>query len=156
MPADRPYSFRLRPATAVDQPAIKQLIRDAGINPLGLHWSRFLVAVDNRDALIGCGQVKAHGDGSRELASIAVVPAWRGQEVARALIEALLAQHGPPLWLTCMDRLVPFYARFGFSEVESAEQMPPYFRRAARFFNLYLRLSAGNGRLAVMVWTGPG
>lgn len=154
MPDDRQPRFDLRPATAGDQAAIRQLIRDAGINPLGLSWERFLLAEDEQGTPIGCGQVKAHRDGSRELASIAVVAAWRGRDVARAIIEALQQQHGPPLWLTCMDRLVPFYEKFDFSAVETAEQMPPYFRRASRFFNLYLKLTGGNGRLEVMVWTG--
>ena len=152
----RPPSFALRPATAVDQETIKQLIRDAGINPLSLSWERFLLAEDKQGKPIGCGQVKAHRDGSRELASIAVVPAWRGRAVARAIIEALQAQYGPPLWLTCMNRLAMFYAKFGFVEVKTAEQMPPYFRRAARFFNLYLQLTGATGRLAVMVWTSGG
>jgi hypothetical protein len=51
-----------------------------------------------------------------------------------------------------MDRLVPFYEPFGFVEISDKEQMPPYFQRATRLFNLYLKLTRGTGRLAVMVW----
>ena len=36
----------LRPATAADFPAIRALIRRVRINPYGLDWRRFLVAVD--------------------------------------------------------------------------------------------------------------
>lgn len=146
----------IRPAAAENQPDIKQLIRDAGINPLGLHWSRFLIAVDSSQTIIGCGQVKAHRDGSHELASVAVAREWRKQGIAGQIIQALQQEHGPPLWLTCMDRLVPFYRPFGFGSVETTEDMPPYFRRASRFFNLYLVLSRGKGKLAVMVWQGSG
>lgn len=146
--------FTLRPAAEADQPAIKALIRQAGINPLGLQWPRFLVAVDGEKCVIGCGQVKTHGDGSRELASLAVARGWRGRGVAAELITALQALYGAPLWLTCIDRLVPFYERFGFVRVEAAREMPAYFRRASRFFNLYLALRRDEARLAVMVWSG--
>lgn len=147
--------FGIRPATASDEEEIKALIRASGINPLGLHWPRFLVALDAGGTLAGCGQVKEHGDGSRELASIAVVEERRGQGVAGGIIRALQARQNAPLWLTCMDGLAPFYERFGFTRVSEREAMPPYFRRAARFFNLYLALTGGQGRLAVMVWSPP-
>lgn len=146
--------FTLRPATAVDQPAIKTLIRTVGINPLGLDWRRFLVAVDAGGALIGCGQVKPHRDGARELASIAVEKAWRRQGVARAIIEALMAREAPPLWLTCASPRVPFYSRFGFSEVRDRDAMPADFRRMTRLFRLYQTVTRRHDLyLAVMVWS---
>ena len=147
-----PEEYTIRPARQQDQPAIKQLIRDAGINPLSIHWSRFLIAEDESRTLIGCGQVKPRGDGSRELASIAVARPWRRRGVAGAVIKALQHEQETPLWLTCMDYLVPFYQQFGFKKVETRQEMPTYFRRASRFFNLYLALTRGKGRLAVMVW----
>ena len=110
-----------------------------------------MVAVDTSGALIGCGQVKPHRDGSRELASIAVKKEWRGQGIARAIIEQLIASNPGPLWLTCASRLTPLYARFGFREVTTPDDMPPYFRRASRLFNLYLQLTQKKGYLAVMV-----
>lgn len=143
-------TFTLRPATAVDQPTIRQLIRAVGINPLGLHWSRFWVAVTASHRLIGCGQVKSHRDGSWELASIAVEADWRGCGVARALITQLLAGHTGPLWLTCMDRLIPLYAQFGFVEVTATADMPPYFRRISYLFRLITRCSSSEEYLAVM------
>lgn len=144
-------NFSIHPATKVHHPAIKALINEAGINPMGLKWERFLVALDNDGALIGCGQVKPHGDGSRELASIAVAREWRNQGVARAIIKALTEQHPLPLWLTCMSRLVPFYEPLGFVEMADRKQMPPYFRRAVQFFPVYARLMSVQGYLAVMV-----
>lgn len=135
-----------------DQRPIRALIRTAGINPIGLKWSRFVVAVDAHGELVGCGQVKAHRDGSQELASIAVKRGWQRRGVATAVVRELQGTYGRPLWLTCMDRLVPFYEPFGFVEISDKEQMPPYFQRATRLFNLYLKLTRGTGRLAVMVW----
>jgi GNAT superfamily N-acetyltransferase len=144
--------YKLRPAGKDDQRPIRSLIRAAGINPLGLSWSRFIVAVDEQGQLVGCGQVKVHRDGSRELASIAVVRQWRRQGVASAIIRELQEGYGRPLWLTCIGRLVPFYEPYGFVEISDLEQMPSYFRRAKRFFNLYLKLRRATAQLAVMVW----
>lgn len=146
-------SFFLRPATAVDQPAIKALIREVGINPMGLDWRRFLVAVDEDGRFIGCGQVKPHKDGTRELASIAVVREWRRQGVAGDIIERLKEEHGRPLWLTCRSKLVPFYQPFGFVEITDLNQMSSYYRRAKRFVNLLVALTRSKMYMAVMLWS---
>jgi N-acetylglutamate synthase-like GNAT family acetyltransferase len=114
-------------ASAADQPVIRRIVRDANINPFSLDWRRFLVA--ERDGrIIGVGQVKPHGDGSRELASIAVIPDWRGRGIASAVIQALLARESGPLYLTCRSLLESFYVRFGFQRIER-DEMSPYFRR---------------------------
>ncbi|MBM2843258.1 MAG: GCN5-related N-acetyltransferase, partial [Anaerolineales bacterium] len=100
--------MHLRPATAADAGAIRSLIFRVGINPRDLDWRRFLVAVDVQGKLIGCGQVKPHSDGSRELASIAVRPKWRGRGLASEIIRRLMAEGGPPLWLMCRSDLADF------------------------------------------------
>jgi N-acetylglutamate synthase-like GNAT family acetyltransferase len=134
-------TYSLRPATQADFPAIRALIRAVQINPIGLDWRRFIVAVTPQEAIIGCGQIKPHRDGSRELASIAVVPEWRGRGVARAMIERLVEVSGgaafaeaeavEPLYLTCRASLGSFYERFGFRIIQP-DEMPPYFRRISR------------------------
>src|SRR6202521_2197724 len=91
----------IRTATEADQPTIRRLIKEANINPMSLDWPNFVVAEED-GAIVGVGQVKAHGDGSRELASIAVVPARQGQGIGRAIIETLLARApGIVIHLTC-------------------------------------------------------
>ena len=120
--------YILRPATANDFSRIRGLIRSVKINPMGLDWQRFILAVTPQDELIGCGQVKPHGDGTLELSSIAVIPERRGQGIARSIIEQLLAQYPGELYLTCRSGLGPLYEKFGFTPVEPSE-MPPYFRR---------------------------
>jgi amino-acid N-acetyltransferase len=142
--------YRLQKAKAFHQNEIKALIRAARINPLGLDWRRFIVALADDGQLIGCGQVKTHRDDSRELASLVVATAWRGQGVARALIRRLLVDHPCPLWLTCTATLVPFYTRFGFGEITNTALMPAYFRRVNRLFRLFTHLSPSINRLAVM------
>ena len=117
---------------------------------MGLKWQRFLVALDEAENVIGCGQVKPHRDGSQELASIAVVRKWRNQGIARAIIQELVYLHPLPLWLTCISRLVPFYEQFGFVEVAETQQMPSYFRWSVRLFAIYAKLTSVDGYLAVM------
>jgi N-acetylglutamate synthase-like GNAT family acetyltransferase len=126
----------LRSALEGDFPAIRALIRTVGINPTGLDWRRFVVAVTPNGKVAGCGQVKPHSNGSRELASIAVRPAFRRQKIAQAIIENLLAENPPPLYLICRNGLGSFYACFGFHAVRENE-MPLYFRRLMRVARLF-------------------
>ena len=146
--------YHLRLATQADQATIKAIIRANRLNPLGLKWSQFILAETAESEIIGCGQVKPHRDGSRELASIAVTPEWRNRGIATALINHLLAAHQPPLWLTCESKLTRFYHKFGFIEIQDSAQMPPYFRRLARLARLFLRLAPSDSHLAVMLYTG--
>jgi N-acetylglutamate synthase-like GNAT family acetyltransferase len=128
---EAPAEVDLRPAEQKDSGAIRELIRAVQINPLGLDWRRFIIAVDSSGHLIACGQIKPHQDGSLELASIAVIPERRRQGIATKIIERLIRSNSGPLYLTCRASLEKFYMRFGFSTLEPAE-MPPYFRRVAR------------------------
>jgi len=128
-------SIILRSATRADQPAITAVVRAARINPTGLDWKRFIVAVD-ADTIVALGQVKPHRDGSRELASIATIPARQREGLSRQIIEALLARERGDLYLMCRAPLVAFYERFGFHRALPAE-LPPFFRladKAARFW----------------------
>jgi N-acetylglutamate synthase-like GNAT family acetyltransferase len=147
-------SVTLRPATMEDAGAIRRLILRVGINPRDLDWKRFLVAVEADGRLVGCGQVKPHRDGSHELASIAVRPAWRKRGVASELIRRLMDQAGPPLWLMCRSSLAGFYTRFGFARIEDASRMPTYFRRVHRLAATAARLLPGDNPMAVMHWGG--
>ena len=139
----------IRPAESSDQQAIQKLIRQARINPTGLAWERFLVAVDKNGKVIGCGQIKPHSDGSRELASIAVIPEYRHQGIASTLIEELLAKSTGELYLMCRSSLGPFYERFGFRSVEGND-LPPYFKRMKRLARLIKSLDKNGETLLVM------
>lgn len=142
--------FIVRPAIREDIAAIRMLIHTVQINPTGLVWPRFLVAVTPQGNLLGCGQIKKHSDGSREMASIAVEEQTRGQGVARAVIEALLAQEPDrPLYLMCRTRLNLLYVKFGFQTVRP-EEMPLYFRRISRFERFINSKAKPEDRLTVM------
>ncbi|OGO38229.1 MAG: hypothetical protein A2W35_20440 [Chloroflexi bacterium RBG_16_57_11] len=148
--------FSLRLASEDDFASIRKLIRQVGINPMGLNWVRFVLAVDDEGQMIGCGQIKIYGDGSRELASIAVVEAWRNRGVASEIIRHMMEDESGRLFLTCRAGLGPFYQRFGFRQVTPAE-LPPYFRRLSRLVSLFraLHLMPREG-LLIMVWAGRG
>jgi N-acetylglutamate synthase-like GNAT family acetyltransferase len=127
----------IRPATQSDQETIRRLIQEANLNRMSLKWPHFVVAEDGRE-IVGIGQVKAHGDGSRELASIAVVPARQRQGIGSAIIETLLAREQGVVHLTCRRQLQGYYERFGFRRLETAE-FPPYFRRLVPIINMVAR-----------------
>jgi N-acetylglutamate synthase-like GNAT family acetyltransferase len=151
--------FVLRPATAVDEPIIRALIREGRINPFGLHWPKFIVAVDaQNDTVIGCGQLKRINDEVYELASLAVTAVWRRRGVAQAIIHALQEKHQAqhphlPLWLMCESRLVPFYTQYDFVELHDYTQMPRHFARYKRLVSGMMWLFRQRGYLAVMRWS---
>jgi len=143
--------FTIRSAQASDEKAIKGLIRETRLNPLGLKWPHFVVAEDEQGVFIGCGQIKTHKDGTRELASIAVVKGWRGRDVASTIIHQLLNGASRPLYLMCGSRLIPFYQPFGFEEISDAAAMPATFRRYRRFVDWMSWFTRSSEYLAVMV-----
>ncbi len=137
--------FGLRPAREEDQSLITSFIRNEHLNPLSLNWRHFWLAEMADGEVIACGQVKPHGDGSRELASLVVLPPWREQGVAAALIAKLQVEGGRPLWLTCRSGLAPFYERFGFVDMTRSDSLPPYFRRIRGLADVFIRLAQGPG-----------
>ena len=116
---------------------------------MGLDWKRFVVAVNDRDEMVGCGQLKPHGKDILELASLAVYPQFRGQGVARAIIEHLLADSPRPLYLMCESSLGPLYEKFGFRRIEY-DEMPRYFQRISKLAGIVTTLARRDERLLVM------
>jgi N-acetylglutamate synthase-like GNAT family acetyltransferase len=139
----------LRPARETESAQIKDLIHFVGINPMDLDWRRFVVAVNERDEMIGCGQLKPHGKDILELASLAVYPEYQGQGVGRAIIEYLLNDSPRPLYLMCESSVGPLYEKFGFRGI-SYEDMPRYFQRISRLARLATALARREERLLVM------
>jgi N-acetylglutamate synthase-like GNAT family acetyltransferase len=128
----KPYLL-IRTASVADQKTIEQIVTEADINANDLDWQRFTVA-EMDGAVIGTGQVKRHKDDTRELASIAVRPAWQGQGIASRIIQALLQCETEPVYLICEEQAEAFYARFGFRKLAPSEfpHMLAVIRRAFR------------------------
>ena len=141
--------FSLRPALEADAPTIQALIELVDINPAGLDWRRFVLAVDGADRLIGCGQLKPHGKEVLELASIAVHPEHRGKGIARAVIEHLLAASPRPLFLMCQSSMGKLYEKFGFQTIDY-EHMPRYFQRLTRVEGLVQLMESEGESLLIM------
>ena len=127
--------FTLTQALESDFPSIKALIDETRINPTGLDWRRFTVARSAQGEVVGCGQLKPHGDGTTELASIAVTQTWRRQGVASAVIRKLIADAPRPLYLTCLSHNGSFYEKFGFRTIRG-DELPKYFRRLTKVAGL--------------------
>jgi len=142
-------NFALRPARETESRVIKDLIHSVGINPMGVDWKRFVVAVNSQDEVIGIGQLKPHGKEILELASIAVYPEYRGQGIARAIIEYLLKDSPRPLYLMCESKNGPLYEKFGFLEIPY-EEMPRYFRRISKLAGLASTLTRHDQRILIM------
>ena len=139
----------IRPARESESARIKELIHLVGINPIDLDWKRFVVAVNDQDEMLGCGQLKPHGTEVLELASLAVYPEHRGQGVARALIEYLLRNSPRPLYLMCESSVGSLYEKFGFRGI-SYEEMPRYFQRISKLAGLVTTLARREEHLLVM------
>ena len=139
----------IRPAREVESAQIRELIHLVGINPMDLDWKRFIVAVNDHDEMIGCGQLKPHGKEILELASLAVYPDHQGKGVARAIVEYLLMDSPRPLYLMCESSLGPFYEKFGFRGI-SYEEMPRYFQRITKLVGLATTLGRREEHLLVM------
>ncbi|MFN8413135.1 MAG: GNAT family N-acetyltransferase [Anaerolineales bacterium] len=128
-------NYIIRSALEAEATQIKDLIHLVGINPMGLDWKRFVVAVTEQGQVISCGQLKPHGEDVIELASIGTLPEYRGMGIARAVIEDLLKKAPRPLYLMCISHNGPMYEKFGFATI-SVEQMPKYFRRMKNVFDM--------------------
>ena len=139
----------IRPAKETEASQIRELIHLVGINPMGLDWKRFVVAVNDQDEMLGCGQIKSHGQDVLELASIAVYPEQRGKGVARLIIEHLLKNSPRPLYLMCESGIGPMYEKFGFSPMKY-EEMPRYFQRISKLAGLVTTLAQREERLLIM------
>jgi N-acetylglutamate synthase-like GNAT family acetyltransferase len=109
----------LRRALPGDQPAIESLVRSERLNPTGLQWWHFVVAVDP-NGLAGAVQLREHADGTRELGSLVVRPELRGQGLSAQLIDLLLRSVHERVLLITHESMVPYFARWGFSPLAAA------------------------------------
>jgi N-acetylglutamate synthase-like GNAT family acetyltransferase len=128
-------NYKIRAAQESEFAQIKNLIHEVGINPSGLDWKRFVVAVNDEGRVISCGQFKPHIGDILELASIGTLPEYERQGLASAIVTELLKTPTRPLYLMCMEHNGSFYERFGFRSIDE-DEMPKYFRRLKKLFKV--------------------
>jgi amino-acid N-acetyltransferase len=120
-------AIAIRRATERDQQAIRALVHSERLNPTGLNWPNFRVAVIG-GGIIGAVQMRKHSDGSRELASLVVSKEARGYGIASRMIDAMLAEHHEPVWMITAEPYAGAYSRWGFEPIE-ARMAPAKVRR---------------------------
>ena len=141
--------IKIRKATQADAGVIRSLVIAGRINPSGLNWRRFVVACLPDGEVIGCGQIKSHRDGSWEMASITVKRSWRGQGIARAMIDSLLSSFNGDLYLMCRSKHTGLYEGFGFRVIDE-DEMPRYFRKVKQLARLSELLLSEGEHLVIM------
>ncbi|MFN8377787.1 MAG: GNAT family N-acetyltransferase [Anaerolineae bacterium] len=127
----------IRPATAADEALIKRMVRAERLDPTKLQWPNFLIA-EVEDSVVGIGQIRRHRT-CEELGSLVVTADYRQRGVASALMRALEARAGRPLYLMCAGRMRPFYERFGYHAIRYRETPAPL--RLKRTLAFPLRLA---------------
>lgn len=148
-----PQPPTIRPATEADGPAIRALIREAQLNPRDLTWRRFLVA-DDGGTVVACAQVRVHGAGTRELASVAVRKGRRGEGIGDTISEAAIAREPVrPLYLFTAGPTIAYWQRFAFALVEGGDvpaDMRGSFRVARFLVGLFSVLTLHRHRILLM------
>ena len=139
-------NITVRSAIKEDQLEIGKLVRKERLNPIRLNWKRFIIAVEPGGRVIGCSQIKPQKVNCYELASLVIHPDFRGQGIARMIIECQLNSVDEDLYLMCRESLGDFYRIFGFVLIPTSE-MPRFFRRVSRFAHFTDSFRSGEGLL---------
>lgn len=104
---------------AIQRPLLDKFYRTHGSSMRAAGGARLWVACTQ--GIIAGLSLSAVADGDW-LTGLFVDPAWRGQAVARRLIEQAGAQCQGPLWLFCHPDLLGFYQRLGFDNARVLPQ----------------------------------
>ena len=146
----REATYIVRTAEYSDWKEIKAIIRQTRLNPFGLDWQKFVIAVSVDNTIVGIGQLKRHRGGIVEMASIAVIKSWRGKGVSKSVIDQLLQQGKRNLWLTCRSSMRSFYRQFSFREIRDRNHAPFPYRVILRISSLIRLFSKRRDYIAVM------
>lgn len=109
-------AIEIKRARAEDQDAIVALVHGERLNPHGLHWPNFVVAVDG-GRIVGIGQVRPHGARAGEVGSLVVVPEYRGHGLCGRLVERLVAEERRDLFVVTRREAASHYSRWGFARI---------------------------------------
>ncbi|MDX2228298.1 MAG: GNAT family N-acetyltransferase [Leptolyngbyaceae cyanobacterium bins.349] len=79
------------------------------------NWPTYYV-VECQHLPVACAAVSYFGEFC-VLYHVVVAPGWRRQGLASVLVEHLVKQAKPPIYLVCKPRLIPFYQQLGFESL---------------------------------------
>ncbi len=106
---------QIRKAGEADQVIIRQMVKQAQLDPSALEWSHFLIAEDGGE-IVGIGQIRPYPK-CRELGSLVVKEDYRKQGVGEMLVKALLASESGDVYLECLIHNERYYGKFGFERI---------------------------------------
>jgi len=138
----------IRPAVETDQAVIRQMVRAERLDPTALHWSHFLIAELPGEGIVGIGQVRPSPK-CRELGSMAVRREFQNRGIGGAIIREILSHETGPVFLETESKNIPYYARFGFTQVPW-HQTPMPLKAKAGIGGLLARLFGY--QIATMRW----
>ena len=115
-------NIKYRKATKKDLSCILDILKGISGSTKDVDAKQFLVAV-NEDRIIGCIRIQ-NKNGNYKLASLAVLPDYRGVGIGSYLIKKILAENKKrPIYLFCNKNKKEFYEKFGF-DIEENENLP--------------------------------
>jgi N-acetylglutamate synthase-like GNAT family acetyltransferase len=144
-----PINISIRRATGVDQKRIQQMVREERLDPRGLRWQNFVVAEDDGQ-IAGIGQIRPFPD-CPELGSVITLKTYRGQGIARRIVERLLAdwKKPGPIYVRTRDYMTKYYAQFGFNEMP-LQDAPMPLRGTVRAASFVTSLFRSGFKIAIM------
>jgi N-acetylglutamate synthase-like GNAT family acetyltransferase len=108
----------IRPATAAEADPVRRLVRaQPRMNPTGLDWRNFVVAVRPDRRVVGCVQLRPAGKGAVELGSLVVDAAERGKGLAARLVTAVLTRTEARVLVVTAAGRAHHYAPWGFRRI---------------------------------------
>lgn len=109
-----------RNAKVKDTAGILQLVRSVSGDERGFDYKQFVVAFKD-DILVGCARTVQIEKDCKELASLAVSPAFRRNGIGTKLIKRVLEKDDyRPLYLICENNKSGFYNKHQFNTCNSS------------------------------------
>jgi N-acetylglutamate synthase-like GNAT family acetyltransferase len=106
-----------RPSTLDDLPSIKNILLSVGGDSSDIETSPFILACEDEE-IVGCVRLKKLAADSFELASLAVIPEHRGQNIGSQLVQRIVKTQSGKIYLLCFKDRQPFYDQNGFGEID--------------------------------------
>ena len=139
-------TIRVRPARTCDVTGIRRLIDLYAPDRILLNKAtvtlyedvqEFVVAIDDADAVLGCGALHVMWEDLAEVRTLAVDPSVRGHGAGHALLSRLLdrARELGVRRLFCLTFEVDFFARHGFHVIEGEPVEPAVYAEMLRSYD---------------------